>query len=31
MALGSVILAVSIVIAGAAELLRNRGLANQQR
>jgi len=31
MALGSSILAVSIVIAGAAEFLRHRGLANQQR
>ncbi len=31
MALGSVILAVSIVIAGIAELLRHRGLTNQKR
>lgn len=31
MALGSAILAVSIIIAGAAELLRHRGLANQKR
>jgi spermidine/putrescine transport system permease protein len=31
MALGSSILAVSIVIAGAAELLRHRGLTNQKR
>lgn len=31
MALGSAILALSIVIAGAAEVLRSRGLANQQR
>ena len=31
MALGSSILAVSIVIAGAAELLRHRGLSHKQR
>lgn len=31
MALGSAILAVSIIIAGIAEFLRHRGLANQQR
>ena len=31
MALGSSILAVSIIIAGVAEFLRHRGLANQQR
>jgi len=31
MALGSSILAVSIIIAGAAELLRHRGLTNQKR
>lgn len=31
MALGSAILAVSIIIAGAAEFLRHRGLANQKR